>query len=180
MTIGLTFDEFVNVKLRPTNEDVPKHRSADVRAAQLFPMTTTEAANHLRSRGYDSPVDSLEELVKDGVLSLDADGNWTREAVDEAADFYERCELFVPYATMCQALGCRYVDWLVPLRNASERESKRLGRHVPPDDQYFAMHRVPPIAETDDDGNLVNIRPAEITFTLLDEVRREYEAGENE
>jgi hypothetical protein len=30
MTIGLTFDEFVNVKLRPTNEDVPKHRSADV------------------------------------------------------------------------------------------------------------------------------------------------------
>ncbi len=28
MTIGLTFDEFINVKLRPTNEDVPKHRSA--------------------------------------------------------------------------------------------------------------------------------------------------------
>ncbi|MCH2126122.1 MAG: hypothetical protein MK165_15135 [Pirellulaceae bacterium] len=45
----------------------------------------------------------MEELVEDGVLSLDADGNWTREAVDEAADFYERCELFVPYATMCQA-----------------------------------------------------------------------------
>ena len=56
----------------------------------------------------------------------------------------------------------------------------QLGRHVPPDDQYFVMHRVPPIAETDDDGNLVNIRPAEITFTLLDKVRREYEAGENE
>jgi hypothetical protein len=42
------------------------------------------------------------------------------------------------------------------------------------------LHRVPPIAETDDEGNLVNIRPAEITFTLLDEVRREYEAGECE
>ena len=100
MSIGLTFDEFVNVKLRPTNEDVPKHRSADARATKMFPMTTVEAANHLRSRGYDSPVDSLEELVEDEVVSLDADGKWTREAVDEAADFYERCELFVPYATM--------------------------------------------------------------------------------
>lgn len=105
MGIGLIFDEFVNVKLRPTNEDVPKHRSSDVRAAKLFPMTTIEATNHLRSRGYDSPVDSLEELVVDEVVSLDADGKWTREAFDEAADFYERCELFVPYATICEAFG---------------------------------------------------------------------------
>ena len=79
MTIGLAFDEFVNVKLRPTNEDVPKHRSADVRAAQLVPMTTTEAANRFRSRGCGSPINSLEELAEDGVVSLDADGKWTRE-----------------------------------------------------------------------------------------------------
>lgn len=140
-------------------------------------MSTTKASNHLRSWRYDSPVDSLEELVEDGGVFLDTEGKGTREVVDEAADFYERCEPFVPYATMCQALGCRYVDWLVPLRNASERESKRFGRHAPPDDQYFVMYRVPPRVETDVDGNITSVVPAEISFTLLDEVRRDYDAG---
>jgi hypothetical protein len=51
-----------------------------MRAEKLFPTTTMEAANDLRSRGYDSPADVLEDLVDDGVVSLDADGKWTQEA----------------------------------------------------------------------------------------------------
>jgi len=38
--------------------------------SQLFPMTTGQAANHLRSRGYDCKPQMLELLVENGVVGL--------------------------------------------------------------------------------------------------------------
>ncbi|WP_162006907.1 hypothetical protein, partial [Roseimaritima sediminicola] len=178
MGIGLTFEEFVNVKLRLNNEDVPKHRSADVRAEQLFPMKPAEVVKHLRARGYACRVESLEMLVRTGGVEPADFDVWTRADVDEAAKRFEECESFTPYATMCQALGCRYVDFLMPLRDASERESSRYGQHIPADDQYFVLHRTPPRAEIGDDGSIGAISPAVISFTLCDDVREQLEAGE--
>ena len=65
-----------------------------------------------------------------------------------------------------------------PLREASERESQKYGRHVPDSDQYFVMHRIPPRGVTDDDGNLVDITSSVISFTLCDDIRERLERGE--
>ncbi len=142
-TIGLTFEEYVDVKLRPQES---AHRVFDIaaqkHASEMFPMSTVQAANHLRSRGYACRPASLEMLVETEGVSLAGSDRWMQADVDAAAEHFEQCESFVPYATMCLALGCRYVDFLRPLREASERESAKYGRHVPMDDQYFVLHRL--------------------------------------
>ena len=91
--------------------------------------------------------------------------------MDAAARHFEDCDLLTPYAAMCQTLGCRYVDFLRPLREAADRESARYGRVIPDDDQYFVMHRIPPRG-----GDAAH--DAIISFTLCDDIRERLERGE--
>ncbi|MEZ6088633.1 MAG: hypothetical protein R3C05_11515 [Pirellulaceae bacterium] len=82
-------------------------RSADARAAQLFPMKPVEVVNHLLARSYACRAESLQLLVwTDGIEPADYDV-WTRADDDAAAERFEECESFTPYATMCWAPGCR-------------------------------------------------------------------------
>jgi hypothetical protein len=179
MRIGLTFNEYVDVKLRPpAGADPAFHQAAEMERDEMFPLATPAASTHLRSRGYDCRPAMLDLLVQNGVVKLAQPDAWTREDVDAAAEHFEECEMFVPYAAMCQTLGCRYVDFLRPLREAAERESAKYGWAVPDNDQYFVMHRVPPRGVTDDDGNLVDSTPSVISFTLCDDIRERLERGE--
>jgi hypothetical protein len=120
----------------------------------------------------------LEMLIENGVVTPAGPDAWSQADVDAAAEHFEDCQIFVPYAMMCVALGCRYADFLRPLREAAERESARYGRRVPEDDQYFVMHRVPPRGVTGSDGRLVDVKPAVISFTLCDDIRERLERGE--
>jgi hypothetical protein len=177
--IGLTFDEYVDVKLRPSaRADRAFHQAAEMERDEMFPMATVAVSHHLRSRGYDCRPAMLDVLVKNGVVNLAQPDAWTREDVDAAAEYFEQSEMFVPYAAMCQTLGCRYIDFLRPLREAAERESAKYGRAVPDSDQYFVMHRVPPRGVTDENGNLVDITSSAISFTLCDDIRERLERGE--
>lgn len=169
MQIGLTFDEFVElmIKQRP-DADPAFHRSAEIELARLFPMNTAAASTHLRRRGYDCKPPMLEYLVQEGIVTLSQPDAWTQSDVDAAAQYFEQCEVFTPYAAMCQTLGCSYAGFLRPLREASERESRKYGRYVPDTDQYFVMHRVPPRSDTD----------SIITFTLCPDIQERLERGE--
>jgi len=179
MRIGLTFNEYVDVKLRPpAGADPAFHQAAEMERDEMFPLATPAASTHLRSRGYDCRPAMLDLLVQNGVVKLAQPDAWTREDVDAAAEHFEECEMFVPYAAMCQTLGCRYVDFLRPLREAADRESARYGRDVPDSDQYFVMHRVPPRCVTDEVGRLVGSTPSVISFTLCDDIRERLERGE--
>ncbi len=179
MPTGLTFDEYVDLKLRPpAGADRCFHEAVEGSLGIMFPMPTVVASTHLRSRGYDCRPAMLDLLVENGVVTLAAPDAWTRADVDVAAEHFEDCQLFVPYAMMCVALGCNYADFLRPLREAAEQASRKYGRRVPDDDQYFVMHRVPPRGVTGDDGNLVEIKPAVISFTLCDDIRERLERGE--
>jgi len=145
MQIGLSFDEYVDLRLRPgAGADRAFHQAAQRERSHMFPMTTTAASSHLRSRGYDCRPQMLEVLVRDGVVKPAAPDAWAQTDVDAAAEHFEDCDMFTPYAAMCQTLGCRYADFLRPLREAADRESAKYGRRVPDDDQYFVMHRQPP------------------------------------
>ena len=137
---------------------------------QMFPMTLKAASKHLRSRGYDCRPEMLEVLVSGRVVKPASDA-WSRADVEAAAEHFEACEIFTPYAAMCQTLGCRYADFQQALREAAERESARYGRRVPADDQCFVMHRQPPC-----DG--AGGHPAIITFTLCDDIRERLQSGE--
>ena len=178
MGIGLSFDEYVDVKLRPpAGADRAFPQAAGDARDELFPMNTASASSHLRSCGYDCKPVMLDVLVKNGVVTLAQPGVWTRADVDTAAEHFEECEIFVPYAAMCQTLGCRYVDFLRPLREAAEQASQKYGRHVPDSDQYFVMHRVPPRGVSDAQGNL-DLTSSVISFTLCDDIRERLELGE--
>jgi len=167
--IGLTVDEYVDLKVKPrASADRAVHEAAEIEREQMFPMTLAAAASHLRSRGYDCRPAMLELLVKDGVVTPAEADAWAQADVDAAAEHFEDCGILTPYAAMCQVLGCRYADFLRPLREAAERESLKYRRHIPDDDQYFVMHRVPPRDTT----------PAIISFTLCDDVRERVERGE--
>jgi len=120
--------------------------------------------------------DEIGAHALDGLDATDADA--VKSAVDAAAEHFEDCGIFTPYAAMCQALGCRYADFERALREAAERESKRYGRQVPADDQYFVMHRVPPRGEINASGDLVGFKPAVISFTLCDDIKERIERGE--
>ncbi|MBI1373923.1 MAG: hypothetical protein GC159_14465 [Phycisphaera sp.] len=155
----------------PAGADGAFHRAAEMQRERMFPMNTVAASNHLRSRGYDCRPEMLDVLVKNGVVNLSQPDAWTQVDVDVAADHFEDCAMFTPYAAMCETLGCRYADFLRPLREASERESAKYGRRVPDDDQYFVMHRVPPRGGDDE-------HDAVISFTLCDDIRERLERGE--
>ncbi|MBI5864869.1 MAG: hypothetical protein HZB38_10240 [Planctomycetes bacterium] len=170
--IGLTFDEFVDLKLKPAaGADRAFHEAAEMERRGMFPMTLVTASNHLRSRGYDCRPAMLEMLIKNGVVTPASPDAWAQADIDAAAEHFEQCEVFVPYAAMCQTLGCRYANFLRPLREAAERETQKYGQQVPDDDQYFVMHRAPPRGGIDG-------HPAFITFTLADDVRERLEHGE--
>ena len=104
---------------------------------------------------------------------------WSQADVDAAAEHFEDCQIFTPYAAMCEALGCRYADFMRPLREAAERESQKYGRHVPADDQYF---RDAPGSAARRDGR--RWQPGRdqagghFSFTLCDDIREQLERGE--
>jgi len=170
MGTGLTFDGYVVLRLEAAvGADRAFQQAAEMERDRMFPMNTTAASSHLRSRGYDCRPQMLDLLVENGVVTLSKPDTWTQTDVDAAAEHFEQCEILTPYAAMCETLGCRYADFLRPLREASERECEKYGRHVPMDDQYFVMHRVPPRGVLDADGQLVGSSPAVISFTLCDD-----------
>lgn len=169
---GLSFNEYVDLKIKPrAGADPAFVEAAEMEVAEMFPMTMTQASNHLRSRGYDCRPPMLESLIENGVVSLANQNAWSQADVDAAADHFEECGILTPYAAMCQTLGCSYADFVRPLREAAERESAKYGRQVPEDDQYFVMHRQPPRGGP-------NGRDAIITFTLADDIRERIERGE--
>jgi hypothetical protein len=192
MRIGLTFDEYVDLKWRDGREGVgflkqepgkppvfePLPEDDEPAESQLFPMSTDQAAGHLRSRGYDCRPEMLDVLVNNGVVKLSQPDVWTRADVDAAADYFEEAGIRTPYADMCATLGCSYADFLRPLREAAREASRKYRRRIIADDQLFVMHRVPPRGVTDEKGNLVEIKPAVISFTLCDDIRERLERGE--
>lgn len=167
--IGLTFDEYADLKIKPPpTADRAFHEAAVMELERMFPMTMAAASSHLRSRGYDCRPAMLELLIQNKVVTPADSDAWSQSDVDAAAEHFEDCEVFTPYAAMCQALGCSYGDFLRPLRQAAARESAKYGRPVRDDDQLFIMHRVPPRDTT----------PAIISFTLADDIRERLERGE--
>lgn len=167
--IGLTLDEHFDLRVKPrAGADPAFHEAAQEERDRMFPMATAAASLHLRSRGYDCRPAILDALIRQGVVTPSQPDAWTQADVDAAANHLEEAGIFVPYVVMCQALGCRYADFLRPLREAAERESAKYGRPVQADDQLFVMHRVPSREST----------PAVISFTLCDDIRERLERGE--
>jgi hypothetical protein len=167
--IGLTLDEHFDLRVKPRADADPAfHEAAQEEQDRMFPMATAAASQHLRSRGYDCRPAILDALIRQGVVTPSQQDAWTQADVDAAADHLEEAGIFTPYAAVCMALGCRYADFLRPLREAAERESVKYGRNVRPDDQLFTLHRVPPRETT----------PAVISFTLCDDIRERLERGE--
>ncbi len=144
------------------------HEAAQEERDRMFPMATVSASHHLRSRGYDCRPAILDALIRQGVVTPSQPDAWTQADVDAAADHLEEAGVFTPYAAMCMALGCRYADFLRPLREAAERETAKYGRPVPADDSCFILHRVPPRENA----------PALISFTLCEDIRERLERGE--
>lgn len=166
--IGLTLDEHFELRVKPrAGADPAFHEAAQEEQDRMFPMSTAAASHHLWSRGYDCRPAILDALIRQGVVTLSQPDAWSQADVDAAADHLEDAGIFTPYAAMCMALGCRYADFLRPLRDAAERESAKYGRPVRPDDQLFVMHRVPPRENT----------PSVISFTLCYDIRERLERG---
>lgn len=96
--IGLTLDEYVELKVRPRKgADAAFQEAAVAERERMFPMTLLAASTHLRSRGYDCRPEMLEVLIQNEVvkpLSLDA---WSQADVDAAAEHFEECGLYTPY-----------------------------------------------------------------------------------
>lgn len=169
MAIGLTFEEYVELKLMPPrNADRAFLTAAEYMRDEKFPMNLAEAAWHVRTRGYDCRPQSLELLVKEQVIEPEDVDAWSRADVDAVCEHFEHHGLYVPYAEMCRVLGCNYASFLRALKDAAERESEKYGVQVWADDQLFDLHRAPPR-----DG-----QDAVITFTLCDDVRERLERGE--
>ena len=169
MRIGLTIEEYIELRLGPPSGADPAFQAE---SEKLFQMNRASASNHLRSRGYDCRPPMLELLIQNGVVNPADSGAWVQADVDAAAEHFEEAEIFTPYAAMCQTLGCRYADFLRPLREAADRESAKYGRPIPSDDQYFVMHRVSPRGGADGHDAIIN-------FTLCDDVRERLERGED-
>lgn len=178
MRIGLTLTEYFSLVLTPAGPEEAFRQAAEMERKSLFPMTTAAAAAHLRSRGYDALRQSLELLVENGVVRLTQPDVWLESDVEAAANHFEQAQILVPFAAACQTLGCSYADFLRPLREAAEDASRKYGRSVAANDQYFVLHREPPRGETDDAGNLIAIKPARITFSLCNDIRERLERGE--
>ncbi len=68
MKIGLTFEEFVELRLMPlAGADAAFRQAAEMEHEWLFRMTTARAARQLRWRGYDCKPQMRELLVENGV-----------------------------------------------------------------------------------------------------------------
>lgn len=107
MRTGLTFDEYVDLKLKPpAGADSAFHEAARMEAEGMFPMHLVAASNHLRSRGYDCRPEMLEVLIRNKAVSPANADAWSQADVDAAAEHFEDCDIFTPYAAMCQTLGC--------------------------------------------------------------------------
>ena len=150
--IGLTFDEMIELKCQP---------------GPL--MTLPRVCGQLQARGYDCRPPMLEMLIHHGVVIPVHPDAWSQADVDAAAAHFENSGIFTCATAMCELLGCRYADYLRALRKASKLASIRYGRHVPEEDQYFVMHRVPPR----------HGKPPIITFTLCNDVRERLERGKD-
>lgn len=169
---GLSFDEYVDIKIKPrAGADPVFQEAAEMELAEMFPMTVAQASEHLRSRGYDCRPEMLDVLLRNKVVTPADPNAWMRADVDAAAGYFEDCQIHTPYVVMCMALGCRYADFLRAVREAAERESAKYGRQVPMNDQYFVMHRIPPRGGPDG-------HDAIISFTLADDIRERLERGE--
>jgi hypothetical protein len=87
MGIGLAFEEYVDLRLRPSaSVERVFQEAAAMEREQTFPMNTASAANHLRSRGYDCRPAMLEMLVENGVVTLSQPDTWTQADVDAAGE----------------------------------------------------------------------------------------------
>lgn len=127
--IGLSFDEYVDLKIKPRpGADPAFHEAAAMEVEQMFPMTLAAASSHLRSRGYDCRPAMLDLLIENKVATPANADAWSQADVDAAAAHFEECEIYTPYGEMCQTLGCGYADFVRPLREAAERESALYGR----------------------------------------------------
>lgn len=167
--IGMDLSEYVALRLMPlAGADRAFVEASEDERDRMFPMAKVKVSHHLRSRGYDCRPIMLDALVEQGVVTPREPDAWTQADVDAAAEHFEDCCIFVPYAMMCYALGCSYADFHRALREAAERESAKYGRPIPTNDQYFVMHREPPRA-TD---------PARLSFSLCSDIRERIERGE--
>ncbi len=91
MGIGLTFEEYVDLRLRPLAGADPVFSDAAERERErMFPMNATGASGHLRSRGYDCRPQMLDLLVEDGVVKPAKPDAWTQADVDAAAEHVSR------------------------------------------------------------------------------------------
>ena len=132
MTIGLSFEEYFELKLKPrAGADPVFFQAAEQERDGMFPMPLVSVASHLRSRGYDCRPQSLDLLLESGVVRPAGSDAWSQADVDTAAAHFEDCGVFTPYAAMCETLGCRYADFVRALREAAERESKAYRRNLP-------------------------------------------------
>lgn len=101
MAIGLTFDEYAELRLTPRGAADPAFLQAEIEREQMFPMNTATAANHLRSRGYDCRPEMLDVLIKNGVVNLGDGDAWAQADVDAVAEYFEEAEIFVPSTRPC-------------------------------------------------------------------------------
>ncbi len=84
MPTGLTFDEYVDLKLRPpAGADRCFHEAVEGSLGIMFPMPTVVASTHLRSRGYDCRPAMLDLLVENGVVTLAEPDAWTRDDAED-------------------------------------------------------------------------------------------------
>jgi len=98
MRIGLTFDEYVELWLKPpAGANRLFHQAAEEEAERMFPMTTVQATSHLRSRGDACCALMLDLLVENQVVKLAQPDVWTQADVDAAADHFEEAGVLVPY-----------------------------------------------------------------------------------
>ncbi|MFO0252282.1 MAG: hypothetical protein ACK56X_23840 [Planctomyces sp.] len=69
MTIGLSIEEYFELKLKPrAGADPVFFQAAEQERDGMFPMPLVSVASHLRSRGYDCRPQSLDLLLESGVV----------------------------------------------------------------------------------------------------------------
>ena len=83
--IGLTFEEYTELKVRPrVGADAAFQHAAEMELERMFPMTLMVASSHLRSRGYDCRPQMLEVLVRDQVVKPAGPDAWSQvDVVDD-------------------------------------------------------------------------------------------------
>jgi len=87
---GLTFDEYVDLKVRPrAGADRAFHEAADMEREAMFPMNLAGASSHLRSRGYDCRPEMLEVLIRNKVVAPAGSEAWSQADVEAAGDAEE-------------------------------------------------------------------------------------------